>query len=100
MKTRRKFICDVVENYKEQHKEEYKAFLELMKHRKSDSNDKKFAELNGAKEIRVAMSMPEGIDTVFSVVLTGEKEEKFGEPKGELKWFTKKYPQFLISNKY
>jgi len=100
MKVRKRFITDVVENYKKNHKKEYKAFLEIMKVRKAGLEDRNYAELNGATEIRNAMSMPEGIAVALETVLTGTDEPAFGEPKGELKWFTKKFPEFLIPNKY
>ena len=99
MKIRKQFIKDVVENYKKNHKKEWKAFLEVMEFRRSNLNDKSYAELNGAKEIRHAMSMPEGIMVAFEQVLKGD-EKPFGEQKGELKWFRSKYPEFFISNKY
>jgi len=98
-KIRRQFIKDVVEAYKKNHKKEWEAFLEVMKFRKSSLNDKSFGELNGASEIRHAMSMPEGIKSAFDHVLK-EEELPFGEPKGEIKWFKSKFPEFFISNKY
>lgn len=98
MTSRRKFIIDIIENYKRNHPEEYSNFLDLMDYRRAVLNDKKYAKIDS--EIRKAITMPDGIYNTIVYVLNGVDEEKFLEPKGEMKWFIKKFPEFLISNSY
>jgi hypothetical protein len=93
MKIRKQFICDVVDKYKKDHAKEYKEFLTYIEFRRSNAQDKKFAKLKGTTEMRLACSIPQGIMNALDFAL---KEEKLFEPKGELKWFVKKFPQFLI----
>ena len=87
----------MVEKYIKDHPDEYKQFLKYIEFRRSNSNDKKFAQLKGTSEIRLAASIPDGIMNALTYVLT---DEKLFEPKGELKWFLKKFPQFLIPRSY
>jgi hypothetical protein len=94
MKIRRKFICDVIDKYKKDHPQEYKDFLKYIEFRRSNADDKKFAKIKGTSEIRLVCTMPEGIVNAFEYAFT---EEKLFEPKGELKWFVKKFPEFLIA---
>lgn len=93
MNTRKKFICDVVEKYKKDYPQEYKDFLKYIEFRRSNANDKKFAKIKGTTEIRVACSIPDRLSNTFIVL----KEEPLFSPKGELRWFIKKYPEFLIA---
>ena len=50
--------------------------------------------------MRLAVSIPEQLLKQISVALNGIEEERFLEAKGEMKWFTKKYPEFLIPSSY
>jgi hypothetical protein len=99
MKTRRQFIKDVVENYIENHREEYDKFLRMMEWKRANLADKKHAELD-VKEIRCAFSIPDGLYNTLRYVLNGYDEPKLGGVKGEMKWFVKKFPQFLLPLKY
>lgn len=96
---RRQFITDVVEFYIKNYPEEYKDFLRYIAERRAMLNDKNFGGLKGTTEMRVGVSVPTKCYNSFQYVLKGE-EKPFGEPKGEMKWFTKKFPQFVLPNTY
>lgn len=100
MTNRQKFIIDVVEKYKKDYSKEYASFLSLVEHRRADMADKKHAKVQGTSEMRKAVSIPTKIMNVMTYVMNGVDEPKFLEPKGEMKWFTKKFPEFLIPNHY
>jgi hypothetical protein len=97
MTIRKKFIMDVVEKYKKDYPKEYQDHLKYVEFRRSNAEDKQFATLKGTSEIRVAAVIPDGIMNVLEYAL---KEERLFEPKGELKWFLKKFPEFLISRSH
>lgn len=97
MNVRKQFIIDVVEKYKKDYPEKYKAFLKLIEFRRSNADDKMYGTLNGEKEIRVPLSLPDGIMNAFEVSL---KEEPIFSKQSELKWFIKKFPQFTISRSF
>jgi len=96
-KHRREFICDVVEKYKKDYPEDYKKFLDIIEYKRSELKDKKLAKVKGNDEMRLVASIPQGILNVLNYAL---EDEKIFEPKGELKWFIKKFPQFLIPRSY
>lgn len=97
MNVRKQFIIDVVAKYKKDNPEKYKAFLKLIEFRRSNAEDKMYGTLNGEKEIRVPLSLPDGIMNAFEVSL---KEEPIFTKQSELKWFIKKFPEFTISRSY
>lgn len=90
----------MVEKYKKDYPEEYKEFLKLMEYRRSQMVDKKLGKLNGVSEMRNAVSIPDRLMNLLAYVLEGVENEKFLEPKGEMKWFVKKFPEFLIPVSY
>lgn len=100
MTTRRKFIIDVIEKYKSDYPLEFYEFTRLMEQRRSEMKDKKHGGLNGASEIRNALSLPDKLANTLFYVMDGVKEPKFLEPKGEMKWFVKKFPEFLLPMSY
>jgi len=97
MTIRKQFICDVVEKYKKDYPEKYQSFLKLIEFRRSNADDKMYGTLNGEKEIRVPLSLPDGIMNAFEVSL---KEEPIFTKQSELRWFIKKFPEFTISRSY
>ena len=90
----------MVEKYKVDYKEEYKSFLELMEQRRAEMKDKKHAKIQGTNEMRNAVSVPDKLMGVITYVLNGVEEPKFLDPKGEMKWFIKKYKEFLLPYSY
>lgn len=100
-KIRQQFIIDVVNSYIKKYPDEYADFLRHHNYRKIMMSDKNFGVVKGekARELRVGLSMPQRIHDTFTYVLKGD-EKPFGEVKGEMKWFTKKFPQFLLPNNY
>jgi len=100
MTNRQRFISDMVDKYKKDYKDEYKSFLELIVQRRKEMQDKKHAKIQGASEMRNAVSIPDKLMGVLTYVLNGVEEPKFLEPKGEMKWFIKKHKEFLIPNSY
>lgn len=100
MTVRRRFIIDCVNRYQTEYKEQYEMFLKLIKQRRNNLDDKKFAQLKDTKEIRVCLSIPEKLFQMLSHGLDGVNNKKFLEEKGEEKWFIKKYPQYLVPNEY
>jgi hypothetical protein len=100
MNIRQKFIIDTVERYKKDNKDEYKEFCKMVKGRRKAIADERTAKLDGAKEIRSAASVPEKIFATLIYVLNGVDEPKFLGDTKEIKWFVKKYPEFLIPSQY
>jgi len=100
MKTRRKFIVDMVAKYKDDYPLEFYEFTKLMEQRRSEMKDKKHGNLQGTSEIRAAVSLPDKLANMMFYVMDGVTEEKFLEPKGEMKWFIKKFPEFLLPMSY
>lgn len=99
MKIRRQFISDTVKRYIEQYPEEYEQFMKQLEYRRAIANDKRLGKVSNEKELRVGLSLPERLMRVFQYVLK-EGEKRFGEEKGEMKWFAKKFPQFLLPYEY
>jgi hypothetical protein len=97
MTNRQKFICDVVDKYKKDYPEDYSNFMDMMAYKRFQLKDKKLAKVKGTNEMRYVASVPAGIMNVLSYAL---EEEKIFEPKGELKWFIKKFPEFLVPRSY
>lgn len=100
MTNRQRFIIDMVEKYKKDYKSEYSSFLELMEQRRAEMKDRKHAKVQGTSEMRNAVSVPDKLMNVLNYVLNGVDESKFLDPKGEMKWFVKKYPDFLLPSSY
>lgn len=100
MDVRRKFIADCVERYQNTYRGQYEEFLHIIHDRRGNLDDKKFAELRDSKEIRVAISLPEKLYQMIFIGLDGVNAKKFLEEKGEEKWFSKKFPQYLVPNEY
>ena len=100
-KIRKQFIKDVVDSYIKNYPEDYEEFLRQHAYRKAMMDDRNFGVVKGEKagELRVGLSMPQRIHDTLSYVLKGD-EKPFGEEKGEMKWFAKKFPQFLLPNNY
>lgn len=90
----------MVEKYKKDYPEEYKEFLALMDRRREQLGDKRLGNIQGTSEMRNAVSIPDRLFNLMSYVFNGVSEEKFLEPKGEMKWFVKKFPEFLIPRSY
>ncbi len=100
MRIRKKFIVDMVAKYKEDYPLEFYEFTNLMEQRRSEMKDKKLGGLNGVSEIRAAVSLPDRLANMMFYVMDGVNEPKFLEPKGEMKWFVKKFPEFLLPASY
>lgn len=100
MKIRRQFITDCVERYKQNYGGEYELFLYQLQKRKDEMKDKRLGMTRDDNEIRLAVSMPERLYGMLSVALDGEHEKNFGDDKGEMEWFVKKFPEFLVPNQY
>lgn len=100
MTIRRKFIIDAVEKYKSDYPLEFYEFTRLIEWKRSEMKDKKHGNLTGTSEIRASVSMPDKLANVMFYVMDGVNEPKFLEPKGEMKWFIKKFPEFLLPASY
>ena len=100
MNIRRQYICDCVESYIKNNGEEYKKFLYIIKQRRNNLDDKKFAKVANAKEMRVCLSLPDKLFNMLSQALDGVEAPRFLEVKGEERWFCKKYTQFMVPNEY
>jgi hypothetical protein len=98
MTIRRKFICDLVEQYKRNNAEEYGKFLDVIEYRRSQLSDQKLAKIKGITEVRLAFSIPSKLSDQLFHFLNGVSEERFLDAKGEMKWFCKQFPEFLIPN--
>lgn len=100
MNVRREYINDCIKRYIEEYPDEYLEFQKIVKQRRDSLNDKKFAEINGVNEMRLAATFPQKLYEMIRIGLDGKDEKAFLEESGESKWFYKKYPQFLIPNEY
>lgn len=100
MTTRKQFIVDMVNKYREDNPVEYYQFIMLMEQRRSEMKEKKTGALTGTTEIRAAASLPDKLANMMFYVMNGTDEPKFLEPKGEMKWFVKKFPEFQLPMSY
>lgn len=91
---------DMVEKYKKDYPDEYSDFNELMAFRRQNMVDKRLGSVNGASEIRKSVSLPDKLMNLLMYVFDGVNEEKLFEPKGEMKWFVKKFPEFLLPSSF
>lgn len=104
--TRRQLLTDCVTAYIRNNPKEYEQFLAIVDYKKAALYDKEFGEFTEDKKkgsqdgFRLAFSFPDKLMNAIDVLLKAHQQEKFGEPKGEMKWFSKQFPQFLIPNKY
>lgn len=99
MTNRQRFIIDMVEKYKKDYPKEYSNFLDVVEYRRAMS-DKKLGKLKGVNEIRNAATIPDKLFNLLAYVFNGVDESKFLESKEEMKWFIKKFPEFLIPKSY
>lgn len=103
--TRRQFIRDCVKSYIKNNPEEYAQFIQHLSLRRGQLVDKKFGSLNkGGKPdedtFRVAFSIPQKLYSTINTILKTDDPGILGNVRGELKWFSKEFPQFLIPSKY
>lgn len=98
MTNRRKFIVDMVNKYEKDYACEYAKFLEMIEWKRVQLADKKFGSFD--KEMRSAAMLPDKLYNLLIYVLNGSDEEKLFEPKGEMKWFIKKFPEYLLPREY
>ena len=70
MKTRKQVIREIVKAYKKNNKEEYKAFLGLIKERRKKLKSKMLATFRDKKG-RAAFSVPENI--IWSIPLSSDE---------------------------
>jgi GTPase involved in cell partitioning and DNA repair len=100
MTSRQALIIDFTEKYKKDNKEEYKAICKEVKKRRRKLFDTK-SGLVKDKKGRAAASIPQ---TLFGWLDFALDNPRFidDSPEGtkELKWFLKKYPEFLIPSEY
>lgn len=89
----------MVDKYKRDNTEDYSKFLDLIDWKRQVIADKSHAKIS-VGEMRLAVSIPQKLLNQLSLVLNGIEEERFLEAKGEMKWFTKKFPEFLIPYSY
>lgn len=89
----------MVEKYKRENTEDYSQFLDLIQWKRQVLDDKNSAKIK-VGEMRLAVSIPQKLLNQLTLVLNGIEEERFLEAKGEMKWFTKKFPEFLIPYSY
>lgn len=103
--TRKQFIRDCVKSYIKNNPEEYATFLNHLALRRNKMVDKKFGSLNkGGKPdedtFRAAFSIPTKLYSSINTILHHDDHGILGNVRGELKWFSKEFPQFLIPSKY
>ena len=94
MTHREQFITDVVNHYIKNNKEEYKLFLSAVKKRKKKKNSK--ADFNQGRG-RHLFSLPEGLYNALDCAL---ENPRFAREDKEAKWFSKKFPQFMLPYEY
>jgi len=92
MKTRKQVIKDTVKAYIKNNKEDYKAFLGLIKHRRKGLGNKMLATF-ADKKGRAELSLPEKLWQVLDMSMD---DPRFLITNEEVRWFGKTFPQFLI----
>lgn len=106
--TRKQFIEDCVLSYIRNNPEEYNRFLSQLALRRAKLFDPQFGQLkktvNGRTKadednMRLAFSLPSKLINTLRMLSSKESVPIF-EEKGEMAWFSKKFPEFRIPNKY
>ena len=104
--TRKEFIRECVNSYIKNNPEEYVKFLEQTRVRRAKLIDPKFAQLRNDNTgkidedtFRVALSVPDKLFGALAI-LNSDDYGPFGEKEGEMQWFAKEFPQFLLPQKF
>ena len=98
MTTRQNIISDVIKIYIKNNSKEYKEFLKLQKQRRGRLKDRKLASFKDGKG-RHEISLPAGIYNALNEILQDPPFLNDGTGQ-EMRWFVKKFPQFLIPYEY
>lgn len=107
--TRKQLIEDCVRSYIRNNPEEYNRFLSQLALRRAKLFDQDFGQLKtivkgrmkaDEDNIRLAFSLPSKLMNAIRTLLNVGDNKPFGEEKGEMSWFGRKFPEFRIPNKY
>lgn len=106
--TRKQFITDCVKSYIRNNPEEYEAFKKQTDNRRFamfDSEHGRFKTVvNGRTKadednIRLTMSIPSKLMNAMRTVVEAGDNEPLFEAKGEMTWFKKSFPGFVLTSK-
>lgn len=105
--TRREFITECVLAYIRNNPEEWILFRKQMQERRDRLFDPSFGQfkavVNGREKIdedsfRLTLSLPAKLMTALRVIIqTDESNAPLFEPKGEMTWFKRKFPEFMLT---
>ncbi len=96
MTHRQQFILDVTNHYIKNNKDEYKAFIKQTKLKKQKLTDKELATFNDGRG-RHAFTLPQGLYMALDCSLDNPR---FAREDKEIRWFAKKFPQFMLGYEY
>lgn len=106
--TRKEFIEECVKIYIKNNPQEWELFKVQMNERRSRLFDPAFgqfkANVNGREKVdednfRLTLSLPAKLMNALRIVIqTGDNEPLF-EPKGEMTWFKRRFPEFMLTTK-
>lgn len=100
MTSRQSLIIDLVEKYKKDYKEEYKAICKDVRNKRQKLLDKK-SGLVKDKKMRSAARIPQTLYGWLDMILDNPRfMDDTDEGKKELRWFLKKYPEFQIPQEF
>jgi hypothetical protein len=106
--TRKEFIEECVKGYIRQNPREWELFKVQMNERRSRLFDHKFGQfktkVNGREKVdednfRLTLSLPAKLMNALRVVIQAGDNEPLFEPKGEMTWFKRRFPEFMLTTK-
>jgi len=102
--TRREVICECVKAYVRNNFDEFEAFKKGMQDRRARLGDRKFGRNmeNGKadNDMRTTFVLPSKLRNALQTILDGHQEPEFLYNDHESVWFAKKFPIFLLGEKY
>lgn len=97
MTTRQRFITDVTEHWIKNHPKEYEQVMALIKEKRGKMWDSNLGKIKGNKGMRPEIKFPQGLYSALDMSLD---EPRFLRDPKELRWFCKRFPQFMVPYEY
>lgn len=106
--TRKQFITECVQAYIRNNPEEYELFKKQVQERRNRLFDPTHGQfktfINGKQKIdedniRLTMTLPSKLANALRTVIQAGDNEPLFEAEGEMQWFKKKFPVFVLTSK-